>query len=140
MKMHPIHPAIVHFPVACWSLAVLADAASLIFGQTAWQWAGGLLAVGCAMALLAAGAGLWELRRVPEGAAMQDALWHMGLMLSAFCLFGARLFVGVADKQFIAPNTLAFALDALGFITLMVGGWMGGKLVYTHGIGQSTAN
>src|SRR6185437_7671358 len=80
---HPLHPALVHFPVACWSLAVLADFASLRFGTAAWSWSGGLLAVGCAMAVLAMLAGMLELARVPEGAALQDAWWHMGAMLTA---------------------------------------------------------
>lgn len=137
MKTHPIHPAFVHFPIACWSLAVLADFASLRYGHAAWQWSGGLLAVGCAMGLLAACAGVMELARVPEGAAMRDANWHMGLMLTAFCIFATRALAGLEGKDFVAPSTFAFVLDALGFATLLVGGWMGARLVYTHGIGQT---
>jgi uncharacterized membrane protein len=47
MSRHPLHPAIVHFPIACWSLAVVADFASLLLGEAAWQWSGGPLVVGC---------------------------------------------------------------------------------------------
>ena len=138
MKMHPIHPAIVHFPVACWSLAVLADAAHWFWGLgAAVQWAGGLLTIGCAMALLAAAVGLFELTRVPEGAAMKDAYWHMGLMLSAWSIFTLRLWLRYQDKSFLPPDAWALTLDALGFLCLTVGGWMGGRLVYTHGVGQS---
>lgn len=133
---HPLHPVLVHFPVTCWTLATLADFASLPVGEPAWQWSAGLLVVGCLMALAAMVAGLMELARVPEGQALKDTYWHMGLMLTAFTLFTARLFVGLDHLQPLAPGWLALSLDAIGFITLMVGGWLGGRLVYGHGIGR----
>jgi uncharacterized membrane protein len=133
---HPLHPAIVHFPVACWSLAVAADFAALRFGAVAWGWSGGLLAVGCAMALAAMAAGLLELPRVPEGAAMRDAYWHMGAMLVALTLFATRLLLRWDHNQLLAPDTISLLLDASGFLALAVGGWMGGRLVYDHGVGR----
>ncbi|WP_374012543.1 DUF2231 domain-containing protein [Pseudoxanthomonas koreensis] len=133
---HPLHPALVHFPVACWSLAVAADVASLWLGQAAWQWSAGLLAVGGAMALVAMLAGMAELPRIPEGAPMRDAWVHMSAMLAAFCLFTARLLLRLDQLQPLAPDPLALALDGGGFIALVIGGWFGGRLVYGHGIGQ----
>lgn len=132
---HPLHPALVHFPVACWSLAVVADFASLWLGESAWRWSGGLLAVGCTMALAAMLAGMLELSRVPEGAAMRDAWLHMGAMLMAFSLFTARLLLRVDHLQPLAPDTLSLLLDAGGFLALVIGGWFGGRLVYGHGVG-----
>jgi len=133
---HPLHPALVHFPVACWSLAVLADFASLRFGTAAWSWSGGLLAVGCAMAVLAMLAGMLELARVPEGAALQDAWWHMGAMLTAFTLFAARLLLRLDHFQPLAPDLTSLLLDVGGFLALVVGGWFGARLVYAHGVGR----
>ncbi|MGS1117760.1 DUF2231 domain-containing protein [Castellaniella sp. UC4442_H9] len=133
---HPVHPALVHFPVACWSLATAADFASIWLGESAWQWSGGLLAVGCSVAVLAMLAGLWELARVPDGPALRDTYLHMGVMLTAFALFTARLLTRLDHVQPLAPDTLSLVLDALGFIALAVGGWLGGRLVYGHGIGR----
>lgn len=133
---HPLHPALVHFPVACWSLAVVADFASLWLGEAAWQWSGGLLAVGCTMALAAMLAGLLELPRVPEGPAMRDTYLHMSVMLVAFGLFTTRLLLRLDHLQPLAPNTVSLLLDAGGFLALAVGGWLGGRLVYGHGIGR----
>lgn len=133
---HPAHPVLVHFPVACWSLATAADFASLWLGEPAWQWSGGLLAVGCVMAVLAMMAGLWELAQVPDGPALRDTYLHMGIMLTAFTLFTARLLTRLDHLQPLAPDTLSLVLDALGFIALVVGGWLGGRLVYGHGIGR----
>ncbi len=133
---HPLHPAIVHFPVACWSLAAAADFASLRFGEAAWKWSGGLLVAGCAMALVAMVAGMMELPRVPEGAAMRDTYGHMAAMLTAFTLFTTRLILRLDHFQPLPPDTLSLQLDAGGFLALAVGGWLGGRLVYCHGVGR----
>lgn len=133
---HPLHPAVVHFPVACWSLATASDFASLWLGETAWQWSAGLLAVGCGMAVLALVAGLIELVRVPEGDALRDAYLHMAAMLTAFALFTARLLLRQEGLQPLPPDGVALVLDALGFTALAVGGWLGGRLVYGHGVGR----
>jgi len=132
---HPLHPALVHFPVACWTLAVVADVASLRFGETAWQWTSGLLATGCIMALVAALAGLLEIVRVPEGAAMRDAYVHMAAMFLALALFAWRLMLEPYDFQSIAPGTLGLTLDTAGLLVMIIGAWFGGRLVYGHGVG-----
>ena len=111
---HPLHPAIVHFPIACWSLAAAADFASQWYGETAWQSSGGLLAVGCGMALLALVAGLVELPRVPEGAALRDTWRHMGFMLAAFGCFAARLLLRLEHLQPLAPNALSLPTTYVG--------------------------
>lgn len=133
---HPLHPTLVHFPVACWSLAVCADFASLYFGRAAWQWTPALLVVGCVTALAAMLAGLLEIVHLTEGAALRDTHVHMIAMILALVLFGARLLLGPYGLEPIAPGALALALDAGGFIALVVGGWFGGRLVYGHGVGR----
>lgn len=92
--------------------------------------------VGCVVALLAMMAGLMELSRVPDGPALRDVYLHMGLMLAAFTLYTARLFLRLDHLQPLAPDVLALLLSLAGFITLAVGGWLGGRLVYGHGIGR----
>lgn len=135
MSRHPLHPALVHFPIACWTLAVAADVGSLWLGEYAWRWSGGLLAVGCAIALAAVAAGLMELARVAEGAAMRDAYLHMTAMLLAFMLFSGRLLLRLDQLQPLAPNAVSLLLDLGGFAALALGGWLGGRLVYHHGVG-----
>ena len=133
---HPLHPALVHFPVACWSLAAGTDFASLWLGEPAWRWSAGLLSVGCVIAVLAMLAGMIELARVPDGPALHDTYLHMGIMLTAFVLFTARLLLRLDHLEPLAPDTLSLVLDGLGFVALAAGGWVGGKLVYGHGIGR----
>src|SRR3546814_4421804 len=67
--------------------------------RSAWSWSGGLLAVGCVTAVLAMLAGMVELTRVPEGAALRDTWWHMGLMLTATSLFATRLLLRRSEEH-----------------------------------------
>lgn len=133
---HPLHPAIVHFPVATWSLAVAADYASLLLGQTAWQWSAILLAVGCFTALAAMLTGMLELARIPEGPALKDTWLHMSATLTAFCFFLTSLLLRLEEMQPQAPDLAVLIVDALGFIALAIGGYLGGRLVYGHGLGR----
>lgn len=134
---HPLHPALVHYPVACWTLAALADFAGLAWHPD-WLWpaAAGLAALGCAFGLLAAGAGLLELARLGNGhPATATALWHMLLALTTWCVFAGSLVARVRGGALVPPGTLVFVLDAAGLAGVLATGWLGGTLVYRHGVG-----
>lgn len=133
---HPLHPMLVHFPIACWSLATAADFATLVFDMPLWQWSAGLIALGCLVSLPAMIAGFYEFSRIAEGPALRDGYWHMGLMSVAFLLFVTRLLLRIDHMQAIPPNAVSGVLTASGFIVLALGGWLGGRLVYGHGVGR----
>ncbi|HEX7387760.1 MAG TPA: DUF2231 domain-containing protein [Castellaniella sp.] len=135
---HPLHPALVHFPVACWSLATFADFASLRSGSgnSLWHWSAGLLSVGCLTALAAMLAGLFEFPRVPNGVALRDTFLHLSLMLVAFALYAFRLGLRMYHLRPLPPDALSLSLDAAAFVALLVGGWLGGRLVFGYGIGR----
>lgn len=133
---HPLHPALVHFPIACWSLATAADVASLWWGKPAWMLAGTLLALGTLIALAAMATGFIELMKVDaEHPATHDLNRHLLLMLSAWCLYATSLFLRLQGTTLTRPDTLDLGLSVVGFVVLGVGGWFGGKLVYAHGVG-----
>ncbi len=136
---HPLHPALVHFPVACWSLGTAADVASLRYG-TSMAWLGGvLLVVGTVMALPAMLAGLYEFTRIREGSpALRTAWIHMGAMLAAFSLYLASVLLRAGHLQLHPPRLSSIGLDCAGFLAMAIGGWQGGKLVYHHGTGTRT--
>src|SRR3546814_17519128 len=98
-------------------------------GGTAWRWSGGLLAAGCAAAVIAMLAGMVELPRVPEGAPMRDAWVHMGAMLAAFTFFTARLLLRPDHLQPLPPAAGSLLLDAGGLAALAVGRWLRGRRV-----------
>ncbi len=133
---HPLHPALVHFPVACWSLATMADVASPWLGRPAWWLAGVLLAIGTLSALAAMGAGLFEFARIAEGSpALADARRHMLLAMAAWVFYAASLLLRLRGTTLLAPAWPALAAGIAGFLCLGAAGWLGGKLVYQHRIG-----
>lgn len=132
---HPLHPALVHFPVACWTLATLADIAGFWWGETAWRLASFLMAVGTTLAVVAMAAGLVELMKLESGhPALRDVHRHMVLAATAWSFYAASLLLRV-DGALAAPGKIAVALGGAGFVALCLTGWMGGKLVYEHGVG-----
>ena len=136
---HPLHPALVHFPVAGWSLATAADIASLWFGEPAWRFAAVSMVIGCAVALAALAAGLWEFVKLPEDSpALQTANRHMLFALAAFCAYATSLLLRYHEHALHAPGTWALAASVAGFALLGVAGWLGGQLVYAHGVGVAS--
>lgn len=137
---HPLHPALVHFPVACWSLATLADLASLWLGQPAWWLAGVLMAIGTLAALAAMAAGLLELAKITETSpALRVAQWHMLAAMCAWLAYATSVFLrldpGHDTVALARPGHWAIALSVAGFACLAITGWLGGSLVYRHGVG-----
>lgn len=133
---HPLHPALVHFPVACWSLATAADLASIRFGQPAWWLAGVLMAIGLVCAVPAMVAGFMELIRLPDDSpAITDVNRHMYMVMAAFSLYAVSLLLRLQGTTLHAPGMPAMALGIAGFACLAIAGWLGGKLVYGHRLG-----
>jgi uncharacterized membrane protein len=135
---HPLHPALVHFPIAGWSLATAADVASLWLGEPAWRFAAVSMAIGCIVALATMAAGLWEFAKLRDGhPALPVANRHMLFALAAFCAYATSLLLRWSQGELHAPAAAAIAASIAGFVLLGVTGWLGGQLVYAHGVGVS---
>ncbi|HPN80261.1 DUF2231 domain-containing protein [Dokdonella sp.] len=133
---HPLHPALVHFPIATWSLATLADLAGLAWGEPAWRWSGVLMAVGTLTALVAMAAGFIDfLKLAADHPAATDAQRHLRWETVAWCCYAASLLLRLDGSTLAAPDLIGIGLGAAGFASLCVAGWLGGKLVYAHGVG-----
>ena len=139
---HPLHPALVHFPVATWVLATGCDAVTL-FSPTATllRGAAGLMAAGCVAGLAAAGAGFMELLRLPDGHPAERVVnLHMTLALTTWSLYALSLVLRVQGMHWsqialVTPGVVALSLSGLGLLALLATGWLGGTLVYEHGVG-----
>ncbi|MCE7914233.1 MAG: DUF2231 domain-containing protein [Nitrosomonas sp. PRO4] len=133
---HPIHPMLVHFPIATWFLATIADIASLFTNEQIGWVAGVLLVVGTITALLAMTTGLIELGKIDQNSpAIKIANQHMILILISWSCYAVSLFLRLNGTQLEQPGLIAISLSIAGFIFLCSAGWMGGKLVYEYGIG-----
>jgi uncharacterized membrane protein len=133
MLGHPLHPALVHFPIALLLSATIADLA-WIAGVTPDTHVGAvLMAGGLAAGLLAMGAGMFDLIKLD-----QKLVPHV--MVHASCVGLAWLGYGIAlylrKDSLFASATLSgqtVAVSIVSALLLALGGWLGGRLVYTFG-------
>ena len=88
---------------------------------------------GLAMAALAATAGFVDYSLLaPKHPAFRTATAHMLTMsLSAMFFLASAVLRGGPDS---AAGSGALVCSGLGFLALMVGGWLGGTLVYHFGV------
>jgi uncharacterized membrane protein len=132
---HPVHPMLVHLPIALWVLATACDGLTLAGVGQAWPLAWLCLATGLAAALPAMAAGLADFAGLEDSAA-PTATRHMTLMGLAWSAYLAALILrsdGLAVRE--APVPLAMAAGLAGFVALIAGAIQGGRLVYTLGVG-----
>lgn len=136
---HPLHPVLVHFPIALWTVAAAAYVASVINGSDTAAVIGRMAnAGGLAMAALAMLAGLFELRSIDsQSDAQRVASWHMTLMgMTWICFLFALLLPmtrGAASAGTLTDLVVAGSA-AVGFLLMVLGGRLGGRLVYEFGI------
>ena len=131
---HPLHPALVHFPVALWTASLAADGAALAMGAAFWGPAAWwCLAAGLAAAALAAVAGFVDYSLLPpKHPGFRAATAHMLTMsFSAMCFLVSALLRGGPGS---AAGLGAVICSGLGFLALLAGGWLGGTLVYRFGV------
>ena len=134
---HPLHPALVAFPLGLLLLTPLWDLSAVLLGAhdaaTVAYWCE---LVGLALGAVAAVAGLLDLAKLSDQTAMSTALRHAGGALTALCLFGVAFALrGHGDP--LRPAVVV--LDSLGAVTLGATGWLGGHLVFHYAIGLKTA-
>lgn len=136
MKLHPLHPVSVHAPIACIVFAPLADLGATLT-QLPFVWAiGALMTAGAALfGLIAASFGAMDFERA-YSKAPKTVSWHAILMGCAVTLDGVSAFGRFAKDHDIAtpPAMWAVALGALALVIAAIGGFLGGDLVYRHGV------
>jgi uncharacterized membrane protein len=136
-RMHPVHPMLVHVPVACWTLVPFSDlAAAGTSSAFFWQVSALLAAVGTGGAVFAAGAGAMDYARA-SAIAPRVVQTHAALMATALVLAGAGL-VGRVEPGYAAlvpAPAWAVALGVAALLVMAIGAGFGGELVYGRGVG-----
>lgn len=136
---HPIHPALVHFPVALWPTSLLGDVVGLWGGDPLWwQLSFWCLALGLIAALPAIAAGLLDYASLPnDHPALGTANAHLLIMSGATTVFLVSLLVRAGPAAAPPPSSMvALSFSLVGMALLLVGAWLGGALVYRHGVGR----
>jgi uncharacterized membrane protein len=137
---HPIHPMLVHFPIAFWTVAAAAYVGELV-GVPALPEGLALTAnvAGLVTAIAAMAAGFVELVAIDsKSPAMPVATRHMMAMLAAWLCFLVAALLPRFDV--FGDGTLRLAIAAaavLGLLLMAAGGFLGGRLVYRYRVGAS---
>ena len=129
---HPIHPMLVPIPIGCWILSFACDLAFVLgAGATHWAtvsfWA---MLAGLLGAVLAAVPGIIDMLSL-AGSPKKIALTHMGLNILIVLLYAMNFGMRVNGGA-IAGLPLVFSIA--GITLLAISGWLGGHMVYVHGV------
>jgi uncharacterized membrane protein len=129
---HPIHPMLIPLPIGLWLFAficdlifVLGSGATLWFTLSYYTMIGGL--IGALIAAIPGTIDLMSLRGTPK----KLALTHAALNVAVVVLFAVNIGLRIGGSD-VAGAPLALSVIA---ITLLgASGWLGGHMVYVHGV------
>ena len=135
---HPLHPLLVHVPMALWPAALLFDLLSRAgFGGNAMvRTSFFAIGLGLAVALLAVPTGIVDWSGIKrEKPAWKIGLWHMLLNVVVLILFAINfaLRLGTYREAVLVPVT-PLVLSIAGTLVLVVSAYLGGRMVYAYGI------
>jgi uncharacterized membrane protein len=138
---HPVHPMLVAFPVALLALTPIWDgiawAGMMADAKTAGYFCALAGLVGGGLALVT---GFVDLIKIPAAqvAAARVALIHASCALCALSLYGIAF--AFRGGRAAVPGVGVLALEAAGALALIATGWLGGHLVFRHGVGVHTGD
>ncbi|HYO58467.1 DUF2231 domain-containing protein [Archangium sp.] len=133
MRVHELHPTLIHAPLALLPSAVVIDLTAALTGDRRLDTAARTLWwTTAASGLLAGLAGMAASQEVKADKHSRDMMFlhglgNVGIVLGAF---------GVATWRTSHRSSLFSSLVGLGAFALATyTGWLGGEMVYTHGVG-----
>ena len=136
---HPLHPILVHIPMALWPAALFFDLVSALgrgniaLAHTSFY----CILAGLVAAALAIPTGLadwWEVK--PNKPAWKLGIYHMVANLAATVVWLVNLVVRFnTPSDSVETGALPVGLSIVGTLILIGSGYLGGRMVYAHGIG-----
>lgn len=135
---HPIHPMLIPFPIALWVFSLVADIIYLWRGNPGWLWmARWTLLAGCLGAIAAAIFGIIDYLAIENKEVKKVANWHARLNVLALLLFAASWYLRTENGSDMVNDSLTIpvALSVIGVIAVSISGYLGGELVFKHGVG-----
>ncbi len=134
---HPIHPMLVVFPLGLWVFSFICYVIYFASAGASWRIASlYTMAGGIIGAALAAAPGLIDLLTLRKSRAWTTGVTHMIANVTALVLFIIAFAIGISRP---GPSAATLVLSILGLIATGIGGWLGGAMVYEHGVGVQRA-
>ena len=134
---HPLHPPLTDLTIGTYSFATVAALLNVLGivdrnAAVAWWLA---LVVGLCSSALTATTGFIDWIEIEWGSpTWKKATWHLSVMLAAAAAFLAATLVGHDDYVKGTIGAGSFILTLVGFGLLTLGGWLGGSVVFVHGM------
>ena len=135
IRGHPLHPVLIHFPVAALLMLVGTDVAYFFTGDFFWARAGLWLAgVGALGGWVSGLAGLVDLVTVARIRRLVTAWSHAVIAVMLLSLASFNWLIRVGDPAaFILPWGAYISLLTAGLVA--IAGFLGGQLVYEYAVG-----
>ena len=134
---HPIHPPLTDVTIGTYTFATvagLADVTGITQSSGAYGWWIALI-FGLIVTGPTALTGLLDWLTMTRGTELwKTATLHLTAMLSATVFFALAAIFGHASYTDGNVSSGAFVLTVIGFGILTLGGWLGGAIVFEHGM------
>jgi len=134
---HPLHPPLTDLTIGTYTFATAAailDVTGLVDrnAATAWWFA---LVVGLCSTALTATTGFVDWIEIEWGSELwKTATAHMAAMVTATVVFLVAVLVGHHGYTDGNVSAGAFIATVAAFLLLTAGGWLGGAIVFVHGM------
>ncbi len=134
---HPLHPAMIPFPLALTTMALIFDTLALVTGRSFWRReAKHALVAGTATGFLAAPVGLIDWLALPtKRPAKSFGLVHGLGNLLLLALNGVNIGLRNGDNPSISRRSGELGLSLLANLIALATGWLGGELSYRLRVG-----
>jgi uncharacterized membrane protein len=134
---HPLHPPLTDLTIGTYAFATIAaflDVVGLSDTTAAHGWWVALL-VGLAATVITALTGFADWLELTWGSEIwKTATLHALANVTAGVFFGLAALFGHDDWKAGSVSAGEFVLTVVGFCFLTLGGWLGGAVVYVHGM------
>jgi uncharacterized membrane protein len=134
---HPLHPPLTDATIGTYTFATVAGLAEVVgitknTGAIGWWIA---LIAGLIFTVPTALTGFADWLTIEWGSELwKTATAHMAAMVTATIFFALAAIFGHAQYTHDNVSSGAFVLTVIGFLILTLGGWLGGAVVYVHGM------
>jgi len=135
---HPVHPMLIPFPIGLWAFSLVADIIYLWRGNPVWRnyIAFYTLLGGIIGAVAAAVPGFIDWLSIKDRNVVKIANWHARLNVIALLIFAASFYLRTTRGSALVSEgyTIPIALSVLGIILISISGYLGGEMVFRHGV------
>jgi uncharacterized membrane protein len=129
---------LIPFPIALWVFSLVADLIYLWRGNPVWRdWiAFYALLGGIVGAAAAAVPGIIDWLSIKDSEVKKLADWHARLNVIALLIFIADFYLRTKSGAtwVSGSTTIPLLLSLVGIILITISGWLGGEMVYVHGV------